>query len=162
MKSLASTAYWCRAGLSAVPPPDTKKRLEVLGELATYGVECLAFRRARDSFGGRRRSIAFQVLTYAHPYLDLPEAVRVAQSIVRSAAGNDFHGAIEFLKARFEQRREEPDKDLVDALLGVAKRTRSRTIAVGALDFLVKTGAISEFQALDRIDEWKERNAPRW
>jgi hypothetical protein len=38
---------------------------------------------------------------------------------------------------------------------------RSRSIAFGALNFLVETGAISEFQALDRIDEWKERNEPR-
>ncbi len=161
MRSLASTAYWCVDGLAAVPPSDAKQRLEVLRQLAGYAVESLAFRRPRDSFGSRRRSIAFEVLTDAHPYLDLPEAVRVARSIVLSAAGNDFRGAIDFLKARFEQRREEPDQELVDALLGVAERTRSRSIAFGALDFLVETGVIGEFQALDRLDAWKERNERR-
>ena len=62
---------------------------------------------------------------------------------------------------RFQDRDEAPDDDLVEALLGVAERTRSRSIAVGALNFLVETGAISEFQALDRMDAWKERNEPR-
>ena len=96
----------------------------------------------------------------AHPYVDLPEAVRVDRSIARSADGNDCHGALEFLKARFEQRREDPDDELVEALLGVAKRTRSRSIAFGALNFLVETGAISGWEAFGRIDEWKERNQP--
>ena len=62
---------------------------------------------------------------------------------------------------RFQDRDEAPDDDLVTALLGVAERTRSRSIAFGALNFLVETGTISEFQALDRMDAWKERNEPR-
>lgn len=96
----------------------------------------------------------------AHPYVDLPKAVRVDRSIARSADGNDCYGALEFLKTRFEQRREDPDDELVEASLGVAKRTRSRSIAVGALNFLVETGVISGWEALGRIDEWKERNQP--
>jgi hypothetical protein len=62
---------------------------------------------------------------------------------------------------QFQDRDEVPDDELVEALLGVAERTRSRSIAVGALNFLVETGAISEFQALDRMDAWKERNEPK-
>jgi hypothetical protein len=81
---------------------------------------------------------------------------------LRSAAwGIRFHGAIEFLLEQFQDRDEAPDEELVDVLLGVAKRTRSRSIAFGALNFLVETGVISEFQALDRLDAWKEQNQPR-
>lgn len=43
----------------------------------------------------------------------------------------------------------------------VADRTQSRSIVFGALDLLVESGTISELQALDRIDEWKERNETR-
>jgi len=93
--------------------------------------------------------------------VEVPEAVRIARSIVRSGDGKDFHGAIEFLLERFQDRDEAPDDDLVESLLGVAERTRSRSIAFGALNLLVETGAISEFQALDRMDEWKERNETR-
>ena len=48
----------------------------------------------------------------------------------------------------------------MEASIGVAKRTGSRSIAVGALNFLVETGAISGWEAFGRIDEWKERNQP--
>jgi hypothetical protein len=162
MQSLCSTAFHGIGGLTKnSPAPDADLRREVLRELAAYAVECLGFRRARDSFGGRRRSIAFEILAYAHPYLDLAEAVRIALSIVRSGDGNEFHGAIEFLLERFQDRDEAPDEELVNVLLGVAKRTRSRSIAFGALNFLVETGVISEFQALDRLDAWKEQNQPR-
>lgn len=162
MQSLCSTAFECIGGLTKKrPAPDADLRREVLRELAGYAVECLGFRRPRDSFGGRRRSIAFEILAWAAPHVEVPEAVRIALSIVRSGDGNDFHGAIEFLLERFQDRDEAPDDDLVESLLRVAERTRSRSIAFGALNFLVETGAISEFQALDRMDAWKEGNEPK-
>jgi hypothetical protein len=162
MQSLCSIAFECIGGLTKKSrAPDADLRREVLRELAGYAVECLRFRRPRDSFGGRRRSIAFEILAWAAPHVEVPEAVQIARSIVRSGDGNDFHGAIEFLLERFQDSDEAPDDDLVEALLGVAERTRSRSIAFGALNFLVETGAISEFQALDRLDAWKERNEPR-
>ena len=161
MRSLNSTAYWCVAGSADLPAPDLEKRFEVLHELARYALECLAFRRPRDSFGGRRWSIAFEVLTQAYPRVDLPETVRVAQAIVRSSGGNDLRGALEFLKVRFGHRKEQPDAEMVELLCRVAGRAPSRSIAFGALDFLVETGAISEHEALDRMDEWKARNGGR-
>jgi len=158
MEALVSTAYWCGDELAQGSSPDAEARQEVLRELAGYAAECLGFRRPRDSFGGRRRSIAFEILAWAAPEVEVPEAVTIARSIVQSGDGDDFHGAIEFLLERFQDRDEVPDDDLVGALLGVAERTRSRSIAVGALNFLVETGVISDLQALDRIDDWEERN----
>ncbi len=38
---------------------------------------------------------------------------------------------------------------------------RLRSIAFGALNLLAETGAISESQALDLLDAWKERNETR-
>jgi hypothetical protein len=90
--------------------------------------------------------------------MEVLEAVRIARSIVRSGDGNDFHGAIQFLLERFQDHDEAPDDELVGALLAVAERTRSRSIAVGALNFLVETGAISDLEALDRIQAWDDRN----
>lgn len=163
MQSLASTAYESIGGLTEEnPAPDADLRREVLRELAGYAVDCLGFRRSRDSFGGRRRSIAFEILAWAAPHVEVREAVEIALSIVRSGDGNGLRDAIDFLLERFQDRGEVPDDDLVKTLLGVAERTRSRSIAFGALNFLVETGAINEFQALDRMDTWKERNQPGW
>lgn len=158
MQTLGSVAFWVRVGQSDASPSEAKKQLEVLRELASYALECLAFRRPRDAFAADRRSIAFKILTDALPRVDLPEAVRVARSIALSASGDDCRGALDFLKARLERQGEQPDEELVDGLLRVADRTKSHSIAFGALDLLVDTGAISELGALDRMDEWKERN----
>jgi hypothetical protein len=43
-------------------------------------------------------------------------------------------------------------------LLALAEQTDSRSTAFGALNALVETGKISEFQALDRLDDWKSRH----
>ena len=161
MKALSSIAYWCADEMAEGSPPDAEQRQEVLRELSRYATECLGFRRSRDSFGGRRRSIAFEILARASPHVEVPEAIQVARSIVQSGSGNDFHGAIQFLLERFQDRDEVPDDDLVEALLGVAERARTHSIAVGALNLLVETGAISDWEALSRIDEWKERNLPQ-
>jgi hypothetical protein len=40
----------------------------------------------------------------------------------------------------------------------VAETTDRRSTATGALNVLVETGEISDLQALDRIDDWKERH----
>jgi len=52
--------------------------------------------------------------------------------------------------------RDEPmDDDLENALLTFTKRTRSRGLAVGALNILVEVGSISDFEAIERMDAWK-------
>lgn len=45
---------------------------------------------------------------------------------------------------------------MVDELLAFAKRTDSRSLAVGALNVLVETNCISDLVALSRIDDWKD------
>ena len=52
---------------------------------------------------------------------------------------------------------EVPD-DIHTALLTVAERTDSRSTATGALNVLVETGEISDMEALDRLDAWKNNH----
>ncbi|MBU6400492.1 MAG: hypothetical protein KGS61_09255 [Verrucomicrobia bacterium] len=46
----------------------------------------------------------------------------------------------------------------IQELLALAQQTNSRSTAVGALNALVETGVISEFEALDRLDDWKGKH----
>ena len=48
--------------------------------------------------------------------------------------------------------------DIIEILDKIIIQTKDRSVAVGALDLLVKTGNIGELEALSRIDEWKEKN----
>jgi hypothetical protein len=68
-------------------------------------------------------------------------------------------GAIIFLEDYIKAREgmEVPD-DIHTALLTVAKTTDSRSTATGALNVLVETGEISDMEALDRLDDWKQEH----
>lgn len=50
-----------------------------------------------------------------------------------------------------------PD-DIVNGLWVVAEKTDSRSTATEALNVLVEAGDMSEFEALDRISDWKEKH----
>ena len=58
----------------------------------------------------------------------------------------------------FEKRTILPDEEIINRIEKRFEKAKTRSEAVGCLSFLVNTGIISEFGALDRIDEWKEKN----
>lgn len=137
---------------------DTQAAVQILRELGSYAMECFQFKRARDSFGGRRRAEAFQILTIASRVLEMPEAMVLARELVRKSRGTDVLGAIEFLYEYHACRDIAPDDELVKWLLKLAERTSSRSNAVAALDLLVQTGVIDEIEAICTMDDWKARH----
>ncbi len=48
--------------------------------------------------------------------------------------------------------------EVIELLDKIVLQTKNRSVAVSALNLQVKTGRISEFEALSRIDEWKEHH----
>lgn len=157
----------CEAGfasraLSASPdevPLAQRTAFVFLQELCRYAIDCLAFSRPRDSLAGRRRSCAFEILASSLGAIELPEAVfDDLKRILKSARGNSIYGALVFCEAFYALQPDGVPGGMEDALLRVVDKTDSRGIAAGALNVLVQTGNISEFEALDRIDDWKERN----
>jgi hypothetical protein len=83
---------------------------EVLHVLARFAVWCLEFRKRRDSFGGRRRVAAFEILAHAADFMNLPEAVRLAQQLEKSNL-DDGAAATDFLMGYY-QARGTPEKAL--------------------------------------------------
>jgi hypothetical protein len=45
-----------------------------------------------------------------------------------------------------------------EQLIKISRKTKSRCTAVGALSVLVDTNQIDEFEALNEIDDWKQKN----
>jgi hypothetical protein len=140
--------------------PDLRRSIFIVAELRDYALECLRFKaRPRDAFAGARRGESFQILGIAGRLLDLPEALDMARQALRRSRHQTVRGAIIFLEDYFQAREgmEVPD-DIHTALLTVAKTTDSRSTATGALNVLVETGEISDLEALDRLDDWKEEH----
>ncbi|MCK5648782.1 MAG: hypothetical protein KAI22_07870, partial [Gammaproteobacteria bacterium] len=48
--------------------------------------------------------------------------------------------------------------EIIKLLDKIILQTKDRSVAVGALNLQVTTGEIDEFEALSRIDDWKEIN----
>jgi len=157
----------CEAGfasraLSTSPeevPPAQRTAFVFLQELCKYAIDCLAFSRPRDTLAGRRRSSAFEILASSLGAIEFPESVfEDLKRILKSARGNSVYGALIFCEAFYGVRPDGVPNGMEDVLLRVVDKTDSRGLAAGALNVLVQAGNISEFEALDRIDDWKERN----
>ncbi|MBM3858112.1 MAG: hypothetical protein FJ395_00505 [Verrucomicrobia bacterium] len=136
---------------------DQRPFAEVVGEVADYALDCLHFQpRPRDAFAGARRGLAFNILGQVSQICELPIAMDRACEALRLVRPKEVHGAINFLHDFFDARPDDPlSDDLAEALLHVVEKTKSRSTAVGALHLLVKTLVISEWEASDRIREWK-------
>ena len=138
--------------------PELRSTFEVLRELRDFALACWEFKRPRDSFGGRRRALAFDILAEVGRWVDLPQAVSLARRALRKTQSVEARQAAEFLQRYLAARAMSPDEATTEELLALAHQTDSRSTAFGALNALVETGTISEFEALDRLDDWKSRH----
>ncbi|MDA1274280.1 MAG: restriction endonuclease subunit S [Verrucomicrobia bacterium] len=122
-----------------------------------FALGCFEFKRPHDSFGGRRRALAFEILGKVGLVVDLPEVVHTALKVLKKAQSVESRQAAEFLRVYFAERDPPPNDELIDELLSLAERTNSRSTAFAALNTLVEIGTISEFEAVDRMDDWKSK-----
>jgi hypothetical protein len=141
------------AGLQS-SDPKLEPLCAVVMLLVDFARECFAYSRPRDNFGGKRRTLAFEILGMVVSILDLPDALGLSRQTIKKGRA-DALGAINFLEAYLGACKQRPDHDLEKALLAYSKRATRRGLAAGALNVLVKTGALDELEACDRIDEWK-------
>ncbi len=105
--------------------------IEVLREVCAFSHACFDFRRPRDAFGGRRRGLAFSILGAAAPVVVEPASVDRAEAVVRSGRGAEVKGAFEFIAALVPREDNTSWGDYIE----------------------------DEADALDRIDEWREKQA---
>ena len=143
--------------------PDIRRSLLIVAELRDYALECLRFNaRPRDAFAGARRGQSFEILGIAGRLFDLPEALDMARQALHRSRSQTVRGAITFLEDYFKAREGMAvPYDIHTALLTVAETTDSRSTATGALNVLVETGEISDIEALDRLDDWKDKHNRR-
>ena len=148
---------------SAFPPapevaPNSQGPWLVLRELHDFALGCFAFKRPRDSFGGRRRALAYDILSRVATSVDLPEVLQRARLALRKVNSVESREAASFLEGYFRAREVLPDDATIDALLSLVERTDSRSTAAQALNALVETNTISDLEALDHMDEWKSKH----
>ena len=140
-------------------PEDLEVPCRIMRDICAYALECFTFKKARDQFAGTRRACAFQILGSAGWVFDIPEAIPLALTALKRNRRWEARGAISFLEEYFKAREgaRVPD-EVVHGLLSVVERTDNRSNATGALNVLVEANHISEFEALARLDDWKDEH----
>ncbi len=148
------------AGLERIgaAPEEFQPRLQVLRDLYDFALACFAYKRPRDNFGGKRRGLAYEILGHVGKMADLPEVVTMARQSLKKAQSVESRQAADFLKQYFTERDIRQDETVIAELLTLADRADSRSTVFGALDALVETGVIDEFEAMSRMSDWKNKH----
>ena len=138
---------------------ELKVKCNIVVILCKFAIESIEFSRPRDSLAGKRRTHSFDMLGHASYLYSMPENIitRLLKEL-KSKRGTAAMGTLLFLESYYKARKISVPADVEKLLIDFAEKTDSRSKAVGALNILVEAGNISEFVALDYIDDWKERN----
>lgn len=135
-----------------------KQRHLMALKLIKFAFEIFHYKIPRDSYSGKRKSIAIDIILNISIYYDFPEAIELCILGLKSKKRWAISSALEFLETYHRNRDIPLSADIKKILNNIIDHTKDRGVAVGALDVQVKTGEISEFQALATIDDWKEKH----
>ncbi len=123
-----------------------------------FAKELFAISIPRDTFSSKRKGYALGIISKLLAYYDIPGIFDLFIEALRS---NKDTLIIEALNELHEYHENMPEKDLsadiVTELDKIILKTKNRTVATGALNLQVVSGYIGDFEALSRIDDWKEK-----
>jgi len=126
-------------------------------KLVDFADELFDTNISRDSFVNKRKSLALEMLIPLANHYDIPKIFELCLVALKSKKQGLILSGIEFLENYSDEQNKPLNFDITELLDEIIFKTRDRTIAVAALDVQVQKGHISEFEAMLRIDEWKEK-----
>jgi hypothetical protein len=147
-----------RDEIDTIAKKKIKEKLEIFLELEKFAFDSYTYKRDRDSFGGKRRAFSLEIIKNFSNYFQCPEGLELAKKSLKSKGRDELCSAFEFLKEYYLTREIDMEDEVHEQLIKISEKTKSRSMAVGALSVLVDTDQISEFEALNKIDDWKQKN----
>jgi hypothetical protein len=140
---------------------EQKLRQTLALQLLAFSEEILARNRSRDAFANKRKGLALQLLDKIDVYYDVPQCEKLYGAAIASGKEVLVPTAAEFYENYLRRRNTQPAPEILALLDKLVRKTKSRSVAVAALNLQVVTGVISELGALSEIDDWKEKNSYR-
>lgn len=134
------------------------REAKIANLLVTFAKEIYEIKLDRDAFSGKRKGYAVQILESISNYFDTPEFMELCSKSLKSKSKNEFLDSIESLKDYCLENDKIPTEELISIIDKRIEKTKYRTEATSGLNLQVEIGIISEFEALSRIDKWKEKN----
>jgi hypothetical protein len=137
---------------------ELKKIHKINLDFLNFAKELFAISNPRDSFNSKRKGYALGIISRLLNYYDISNKFDLFIEALRSSKDKLIIEALNELHYYYENI---PEKDLSEKIVNeldkIVLKTKNRTVATGALNLQVITGHISEFEALSRIEEWKEK-----
>ena len=130
-----------------------KQKYIISFKLVSFASEIFKFKKARDNFNSKRKSLALSILSNICNYYNVPEAFELCLLSLKSKKKTLILAALEFQENYCRNREVPLRSEIIEILDKIIIQTKDRSVAVGVLDLLVKTGNIDELEALSRIDE---------
>ncbi len=131
---------------------------KIADSLIKFAQEIYTIKLDRDAFAGKRRGYAIEILQSVSDYFDTPEFMELCAKSIKNKSKNEFLAVTESLKLYYAERRDELlNEDIISIVKKRVDKTKHRVELISGLTLLVDTGVISEFEALDKRDKWRER-----
>lgn len=146
----------------AVLSSEQKRRHMLALRLVAFSEEVFTLNRVRDAFTSKRKSLVLELLDRIEAYYDVQQSEAMYGSALASGKKDLVLAAVEFYENYLHRRNTQPSLEILAILNSLVRKTKSRSVAVAALNLQVSTCVISELDALSKIDAWKERNSDRW
>ena len=137
---------------------EKKEKYIISLKLANLADEIFQFKMARDNFSNKRKALSLNILSTLSNYYNLPKSLDLCLFALKSKKKDLIFAALEFQENYIRKRETYLSSNIIKLLDKIILQTKDRSVAVGALNIQVTTGQIDEFEALSRIDEWKEKN----
>ena len=135
-----------------------KKIHEINFSLLDFAKELFKISIPKDSFSSSRKGYALGIISRLLNYYDIPNKFDLFIEALKSSKDKLIIEALNELHYYFENFPEEHLSDeIINELNKIILKTKNRTVATGSLNLQVITRCISEFEALSRIDDWKEK-----
>jgi len=131
---------------------------EIVLILVEFAKSLFEYNIPRDSFNNQRKAFGLEILKHLSDGYEIPEAFELCLMALKSKKKQLIFAAIDFYEHYVCADDIELSQEVIEILDKIITQTKDRSVAVSALNFQVEAGLISEFEALSRIDEWKEKN----
>ena len=140
-----------------------RQRHQLALKLADFAQEIFHYQAPpRDSFNNKRKCLAMELIARVARHYDFQEVVALWMTALQSNKKALILTAMEGYDDYRRDRGLPLPAEVVERLNAIAETTKDRSVAVTALNMLVEAGLIDEFEAMARIDQWKEKNDSDW
>jgi hypothetical protein len=120
--------------------------------------EVFDFKIPRDNFNNKRKSLSLEILIHLSNQHEIPDMFELCLSLLKSKKNDLILAAIKFHESYCRKYETTLDEQTIKILDKIVLQTKNRAVAISTLNVQVVTGHISEFEAISRIDTWKEEN----